>query len=295
MIQIFNRNTKTYEEEKVAGGGMIKMLYDTPKGKLPLEFLIKRKVFSALSGILFDTGLSTKKIMGFIEEYKIDMTKCNQSVVDFKSFNGFFTRKQNPGNQSFNSIENSLCSPGDGRMRAWENIDINKIVQVKGSFYSLKELIKDEKLAEGYQGGSCIILRLAPVDYHRFHFIDSGTATPSIKIKGEYYSVNPTALKAIPFVFCKNKREYSILKSEHFGSILYIEVGATSVGTIIQTYKPGEKVAMGDEKGYFKFGGSTLILFLEKDRVFLDKDILEQTELGFESKVFVGDKIGMKI
>ena len=148
--------------------------------------------------------------------------------------------------------------------------------------------------AEKYAGGVCLILRLCPTDYHRFHFIDNGIPSETINIKGSYYSVNPVALDKIPKLFCQNKREYSIFHSENFGDILHIEVGASCVGTIIQSYTPNKEITKGDEKGYFKFGGSTTILFFEKNTVVIDKDILEQTSLGFECKVNLGDKIGHK-
>lgn len=136
------------------------------------------------------------------------------------------------------------------------------------------------------------MLRLAPVDYHRYHFIDGGVCGESRRIKGSYYSVNPIALETVVNVFCRNKREYSILHSENFGKILSVEVGAASVGSIVQTYIPGKKVDRGDEKGYFKFGGSTVLLFLEKNRAVIDRDILEQTQIGYETRVLAGERIG---
>lgn len=160
--------------------------------------------------------------------------------------------------------------------------------------YTLEELIGDEKLASAYKGGICLLLRLAPVDYHRFHFLDSGVCGESRRIKGAYYSVNPIALKTVTSVFCRNKREYSILHSENFGNVLYVEVGATSVGSIIQTHIPGIRINKGDEKGYFKFGGSTMLLFMEKGKAVVDEDILQKTEIGYETKVLAGEIIGMK-
>ena len=292
MIKLYNRATKEYEIEKVAGEGLMKHLYSTTLGKLQLEFLIKRKLYSALTGVLCDTRLSAGKIQWFAKEYGIDLSLCEEGVENFKSFNHFFTRKLKPEARPFAADTELLLSPGDGRMRAWMDIDMEKLVQVKGLSYSLKNLLADEQLASQYQGGIYVLLRLAPVDYHRFHFIDNGICTASKKIKGYYYSVNPIALSTIPTVFCQNKREYSILDSEHFGKILYMEVGATSVGSIVQTYQPGAEIRRGDEKGYFKFGGSTVILFLEKDVACIDEEIIEQTALGFETRVLAGEPIG---
>lgn len=294
MIKLYNRKNKSYEIEKVAGGGLLKALYGNPAGKLGLELLVKRKLYSSLTGLFCDAPISAKNIPSFVKNYDIDMSVCPRDIEDFKSFNDFFTRKLTREARPFDERADLLLSPGDGRLKAWENINMDEVTQVKGFTYSLKELFNDADLAEKYQGGTCIILRLAPVDYHRFHFIDDGVCGESKKIKGQYYSVNPIALNAIPRVFCQNTREYSIFSSENFGDIAYIEVGATSVGSIVQTYKPGERIRRGDEKGYFKFGGSTVILFLEKGKAHIDKDILEQTEMGYEVRVLAGESIGTK-
>jgi phosphatidylserine decarboxylase len=294
MIKIYNRRTREYEEEKVAGMGALKALYGGGAGKLGLELLVKRKFYSSFTGFLCNSRLSAGKIEGFIDSFNIDMSTCDRNIKNFRNFNDFFTRKLKLEARPFNTDTSLLVSPGDGRLRAWMDIDINKLVQVKGITYELGELIGDRALAEKYKGGVCVILRLAPVDYHRFHFIDSGVCTESRRIKGHYYSVNPVALKTIPELFCLNKREFCIQKSDNYGEILYIEVGATSVGSIIQTYTPGMNVIRGEEKGYFKFGGSTTILFIEKNMAVIDPDILEQTKQGFEVRTFAGDIIGIK-
>jgi phosphatidylserine decarboxylase len=189
----------------------------------------------------------------------------------------------------------ALISLGDGKLLAYENIDLQKLVQVKGFTYSLKELIQDSHIASKYEGGSCLILRLCPTDYHRFHFVDSGTCSKEVKIKGAYYSVNPIALDKVQKLFCENKREWSLLHSDNFKDVLYVEVGATCVGSIVQSYEPNKRVEKGEEKGYFKFGGSTVILFFEPNTIKIDRDILNQTSLGFETSVLMGEKIGQKL
>lgn len=294
MIKLYNRKNQSYEIEKVAGDGLLKALYGNPAGKLGLELLVKRKFYSNLTGVFCDAPISAKNIPSFVKNFDIDMSACPREIKDFKSFNDFFTRKLTREARPFDERSDHLLSPGDGRLKAWENINMDEVTQVKGFTYSLKELFNDEDLAEKYQGGTCIILRLAPVDYHRFHFIDDGVCSESKRIIGHYYSVNPIALNTIPKLFCQNIREYSIFSSENFGDIAYIEVGATSVGSIVQTYKPGERIRRGDEKGFFKFGGSTVILFLEKGKALIDNDILEQTELGYEVRVLAGESIGIR-
>lgn len=294
MIQVYNRNTKSYETELVAGEKYIQWTYESPVGKGITELLAKRKVFSKLYGKYCDTKLSSKKIASFVDEFSINMKHSKKGIKDFTSFNDFFTRELVSNARPITNDPDILISPGDGRLSAFENIDLDNLVQIKGITYSLRELIKDDSIASKYENGVCLILRLCPTDYHRFHFVDSGTIGSNHKIKGSYYSVNPIALKSIPKLFCENKREWSILESDNFGDILTIEVGATCVGSIIQTYIPGSKVSKGDEKGYFKFGGSTTILFFEKDKVKIDEEIINQTNLGYECIVKLGENIGHK-
>lgn len=295
MIQIYDRKIKSYEEELVAGKKYIEWTYESPVGKNITELLAKRKIFSKLYGMYCDTKISSKKIKSFVRNFNIDMTLAQKNIDEFKSFNDFFIRKLTSEARPIDKNPDILISPGDGRITAYENINLESIVQIKGITYSLKELINDDSIAEKYSEGVCIILRLCPTDYHRFHFVDSGLPTKTHTIKGYYYSVNPIALNNIPKLFCENKREWSILHSDNFGDILTIEVGATCVGSIIQTYSPDKVVKKGDEKGYFKFGGSTTILFFEKDKVKIDDDILEQSKIGFECKVQLGEHIGRKI
>lgn len=294
MIKIYNRKTQEYEIEKVAGGKLLDALYTTRAGGIGLELLVKRKFYSWLTGFFCDRNISKHSIEGFAKSFSINMDECECAMKDFESFNAFFSRKLKTGSRPFDSTPELLLSPGDGRLQAWMHIDSNKLIQVKGITYHLEELLQDDELAGEYDGGTYLILRLCPVDYHRFHFFDSGSCSCSRRIKGEYYSVNPAALNRIPELFCRNKREYSIFKSRHFEDVIYMEVGATSVGSIVQTYTPDTGVERGQEKGYFKFGGSTILLFFKKDSVSIDTDILEQTSKGFETKVLAGETIGRK-
>lgn len=295
MIKYYNRKTKKYEIEQVAGDTYLNWTYSSPVGMKFLEMFIKKKIFSKLYGHYCDSHISKKKINNFIKTFNINMDECKTSIKDFKSFNDFFTRKLNSNARPIDINKDALISPGDGRLIVYQNIDMDKIVQIKGFTYKLRNLIHNDKIASEFSNGTCLILRLCPTDYHRFHFIDSGICDESKKINGDYYSVNPIALKKIPELFCRNKREWTVFHSKNFDDILYIEVGATCVGSIIQTYTPGKSVQKGDEKGYFKFGGSTTILFLKENTVSIDQDILEQSKSGYETKILLGEHIGKKL
>ncbi|GAB6181210.1 phosphatidylserine decarboxylase [Desulfotomaculum defluvii] len=294
MIKFYNRGTKKYETEQVVGDTYLKWTYASPVGMKFLELIIKKKLFSKLYGFYCDRKMSKRKIKSFIRHYGIDISLCEKSLDQFESFNDFFTRKLTSEVRPIDSALGSLISPGDGKLVAYENIDLSKLVQIKGFTYSLHNLIGDPSKVTQFSEGICLILRLSPTDCHRFHFIDNGICEETKKIKGVYYSVNPIALKAVTELFCKNKREWSIFHSDNFGDVLCIEVGATCVGSIIQSYAPGKRVKKGDEKGYFKFGGSTTILFFEKGKVKIDKDIIDQTSKGYETRVFMGEKIGKR-
>ncbi|TGE38940.1 phosphatidylserine decarboxylase [Desulfosporosinus fructosivorans] len=294
MINFYNRKTGKYEVEQVAGESYINWIYSSPLGMKFLELFLKKKMTSRIFGYYCDKAISKTKIQKFVDEFKVDMSCFDIPEKGYKTFNEFFYRKFQKGKIQITSDKNSFISPCEGKVLAYENIDVKRLIQIKGITYSLAELIGSDTIDSSYAGGSCLIFRLCPSDYHRIHFVDHGTCSPTTKIKGFYYSVNPTSLSRINKIFCSNKREWSILSSENFGEILYVEVGATFVGSIIQTYPINEIVKRGDEKGYFKFGGSTVILFLKKDVCKIDKDILDQTSEGMECSVSMGERIGSR-
>ena len=64
------------------------------------------------------------------------------------------------------------------------------------------------------------------------------------------------------------------------------------VGSIRETYTPFQKQAKGAEKGYFEFGGSSLILLFQKNRIKFDLDLLKATEEGFEIRCLLGQSMG---
>ncbi len=295
-IYFKDRKTGEKKEEKVIGYKFLEWIYYTKSGSLALESLLKRKFFSSFYGKLQDTRFSSRKIKNFVTDLGIDMSEAqNEDIGSYKTFNDFFVRELKSASRPIIVDSEVLVSPADGRVFAWQNIDATKLLQVKGSYYSLIDLFRDKDLALEYEQGTCIIIRLCPSDYHRFHFPDSGTPSSSTKVEGNYYSVNPLALHKITNLYCENKREFTLFRSDNFGEMVIMEVGATCVGSIVQTYLPNQYVSKGSEKGYFKFGGSTLIVFLKKGIVKIDEDILENTEQGVETMVYMGERLGAKV
>lgn len=291
-IRYIERKTGEYKIEKVPGESFLKFLYYNPFGKLALEALVKRKFLSVWYGRKMNSEKSKEKILPFVKALEIPMEEAEKSLEDFTSFNDFFYRKLKKGARTWDMREEVLVSPADGKILAYENIDSFSSFLVKGQEFSLEELFASKEMAEKYAGGSFVIVRLAPVDYHRFHFpIDAWVGT-SHKIDGYYYSVSTHAIRRNIRIFLENQREYTILESKLFGDIAYFEVGATMVGGIHQTYLENTMINKGEEKGYFDFGGSTCLLLFEKGKVQLDEDLLENTKKGLETKVYVGEKIG---
>lgn len=290
-IKFIDRKTGEIITETPPGENLLKFLYDNPFGETALLPIARRKFISEIYGRKMNKSSSTKRIQGFVDQLSIDMTESLRPISDFTSFNDFFYRKLKP---EARPIENGFVSPGDGKLLAFENVaDVHNFF-VKGRKFTLPEFLNSKELAQKYQNSSLFILRLAPNDYHRFHFPYNGVVSNITPIKGYYYSVSPYALASnFTKVFCENKREYCILSSQDKGDILIAPVGATMVGTIIETYTPDQKIQKGDEMGYFAFGGSTVVLLVDKDKITIDADLLENTKNKIETAVKMGERIGL--
>lgn len=292
MIQLYDRKTKSYDTEQVPGEKWLSWLYETSSGHWFLEGCIKRRWYSFLTGLYCDSALSRRMIPSFIQKYHISIEEALEAPEAYASFNAFFTRRLRADARPFSSDPQLLVSPGDGRVQVFPQIHKDRVWQIKGSSYRLIDLLQDAALADRFEGGSCILLRLAPVDYHRFHFMEAGVAEAPQKFPGKYYSVNPIALHQVREVFCRNVRMTTLLHTQQHGDLLYVEVGATSVGSIVQLLPHGGEVVRGQEKGFFKFGGSTVLIFMEPQRAVFDADLLEMSARGIETRVFAGESLG---
>jgi phosphatidylserine decarboxylase len=288
-IKYFDRKTGEIITEAPPAEKLLKFLYHNPLGKSTILSLAKKKFISDYYGKQMNKSTSISKIQDFIDTYNIDMSEVQKDIKDFSCFNDFFYRKLK---KSARPIASNFVSPGDGRLLAFESFEgINKFY-VKGRDFTLYEFLQDKKLAERFSNSSLLLLRLAPNDYHRYHFPIAGTASESKRIEGSYFSVSPLALvNNFAKVFCENKREYCILNTKEKGDILIAPVGATMVGSIYCSYTADTTVKKGQEMGYFAFGGSSIVLLVNKDRITIDSDILENSANGMETYVRFGEKI----
>ena len=289
-IDYVERSSNEIKTEKVVGEYWLRWLYNNPVGELSLYAIVKRKFVSDWYGEKMNTAESAEKVTDFVNDYNIDLTEAKKQ--EFTSFNDFFSRELNPNARKIDTNKNVLVSPADGKVFAYENIT-NQDFIVKGYKFNLYQFFNDSNLAKQYENGSLMIIRLCPTDYHRYHFPHSGEIVEQKKIEGPLFSVSPIALREKIEIICRNKREYIKLRTEEFGDIIMAEVGATMVGSIIQTYE-NKHVLKGQEKGYFLFGGSTVVLLFENGRIIIDSDLIENTNNNLETEVKMGSRLGVK-
>ena len=286
MIKLYDFETKTITHEKDSLS--LRFLYNTLLGRCILKVLI-RPFFSKFASIFFNSRISKLKINSFIKNNNINMEEYE--TQDYKSFNDFFIRKIKPEKRPISKGKKDLIAPADSKITYYEINDKNAI-EIKDSLYTIEELLQDKYLAKKYNGGVCLVFRLCAYDYHHYVFIDNGMLSLGKEIKGILHSVNPIAFKKYK-VFKENSREYNILQTENFGDVVQIEVGALNVGKInnhnVSMFKKGE------DKGYFDFGGSTVVLLFESDTILVDKNIIKYSKEDVETVVKLGTKIGKSL
>jgi phosphatidylserine decarboxylase len=220
-------------------------------------------------------------------------------IESFQNFNQFFYRKLKPDARMIASPEAvrlinkeiAIC-PADARTNCFPSIKASTELWIKGSKFSVESLLGSDELALPFKNGSLAIFRLAPQDYHRFHFPVDGIVTHNSIIEGTYFTVNPMAVRSTVDVFTENARSVTIIDSTHHGKVAYVCIGAMMVGSIVLTSKTGQVVQRMDEHGYFKFGGSTIVLVFEKDKIEFDRDLLENSKTCLETLVKVGNSLG---
>jgi phosphatidylserine decarboxylase len=291
-IRYFNRHTQTLETEQVYGEGFLRWTYGHPLGAISLNAFVKRPFFSKWYGRRMSTPESASRVKPFIAQYGLDPGDFADEADSYRSFNEFFYRKLKPAARPIDADEDSVVFPADGRHLGFERASAIEGVFVKGQKFDLPALLGDRQLAERYADGALILSRLCPVDYHRFHFPAAGVPGETRLIEGPLFSVSPIALRQRLAYLWTNKRTITELKTERFGTVLCLEIGATCVGTIRQTFAPGQPVAKGAEKGYFAFGGSSTLTLFEPGAIKLENDLLENSRQQIELYARIGSRMG---
>lgn len=288
-IYFWNRKTASVEKEEVYGDGALKWAYGTRLGRSLVGSVLSKKWVSQLYGSYQDSPKSQKKIGPFIQQFKIPMEEFEEGP--FPTFNQFFIRRFRAGARPFVSASSEMAAFSEARYFAFEKVTPELKIPVKGSFLSAEGLLGNSKWLQDFKNGPLLLARLCPTDYHRFHFPDSGKYLDTYSVHGLLHSVNPLALHFKQDIFVTNERQVSILETENFGKLAYVEVGALCVGKIVQTADSQQKFKRGQEKGYFLFGGSTVIVLGEPGKWKPDQDLLDQTSQGRETLVCLGDRV----
>ena len=265
---------------------LLAALYGCAAGRLLLKPLTAPGL-SRLAGRFLSTKLSRVFIKPFIKSNRIDMSQFEP--VEYASYNDFFSRRIREEARTVDMDPKHLISPADSKLTALP-VTENGRFTLKHTEYTMGSLLKNPALAAEYAGGWALIFRLTVDDYHRYCYAFDAEKGENVVIPGRLHTVNPIANDFFP-IYKENAREYTILRTERFGDVIAMEVGALLVGKIVNPHGAAT-VRRGQEKGYFQFGGSTVVLLLKKDTAVLDSDILENSRQGIETVVKFGEKIG---
>ncbi|WP_348921053.1 phosphatidylserine decarboxylase [Enterococcus rotai] len=267
----------------------LNFLYKNPLGRCLLKVIIQPPL-TKLAGVYLNSSLSKGMINRFIKKNGLKME--DYEPMSYTSFNHFFMREIKPTARTLAQEVGALSAPCDGKVTVYPISD-KQTFKVKHSEYALSELLDSTSLAEKWQGGCAVIFRLTPDDYHHYYFIDEGTIGAHQKIAGVFHTVQPIAIHSQP-VFSTNAREVTVIETKNFGEIAQIEVGALMVGKI-KNVKTSGNCQRFEKKGWFEFGGSTVILLFQKNQVTIDPEIWVNTEQNLETIVKFGQVVGKKM
>lgn len=280
-----DKDGNTFEQDSFQDK-FLKLMYGSAIGRMVAKALCMPPI-SKIGGALLDSAASKLLIRPFIQTHAIDM---NMYVPkQYASYNAFFKREILPEYRPVCQEKGTFISPSDGRISVYP-ISGNQVFSIKNARYTIGSLLRDQKLAEKYAGGWCFLIRLTVDNYHHFCYVDSGQKTGNRLIPGVLHTVNPVAGEFFD-IYKENSREYTMIRTENFGDVIQMEVGAMMVGKIVNRHEQAV-VSRGEEKGWFEFGGSTVIVLVEKDRVTARMDLIKNTKEGYETIVRMGEAIG---
>jgi phosphatidylserine decarboxylase len=291
-IIYYDRNRGQLATERVYAGAFLYWSYNTWLGAFAAAVIYRTKFFSQLYGWFGKCSYSRRHINNFVQKLDIDTDELTRPLSDFTSLNDFFIRDIDLSRRPL-AADPAICtSPVDGKVLAYRAVDSATTLRVKCSVFNLCTLLRDNRLAEYFAGGTVVICRLSLRDYHHFHFPDSGTSFPVKAIPGTYHPGGPYSLRSLIPFYADNHRMITIFDSDHFGRMALIEIGAFTVGSICQRFRTHVRVVRGGHKGYFELGGSTVVLLFRQGVIRLDDDLVSNTKREIETYVRFGDSLG---
>ena len=295
--QVRNRATGMMENEFISN--MVWLSLKAIYSKLFLEGVsgLLDTLTAKMSVNAKNPKIGANLIKHFIEEYNINIDEIRDPLDSFKTLDEFFVRRLKPAARPIAEPDNPrlLVSAADSRLMTFTSLSKATRAWVKGNRFSVEALLGgDRELAARFEGGSMTIFRLAPQDYHCYHFPCNGKLVSTTFLPGKLYSVNPIVVQHERVnVFTENVRCVNLIESEEFGSVVLIAVGATIIGSITQFVEPGQSGLKGEIFGNFSYGGSTVIMLTQKDRLEFDHDLVTCSEVEtVETLVRMGERLG---
>jgi phosphatidylserine decarboxylase len=292
-IAYYDRSTARMAEERVFEPGAMRFLYRNPLGRLLSELFVKRPFFSRIYARRKRSPESRSGIRAFVERYGINDSEFERPIESFSCFNDFFIRRLKSGARTADPRPETLVAPADSKLIAYALRDVS-VFPVKGRPVSLGALAGGGIDLRPWRDGTLLVFRLCPADCHRFYYFDGCVHGEATTVPGFFHSVSPIALGSGANVLGGNYRHWTVLHTDHFGAVLEVDVAALTVNSVVQRIPGGGRFERGEEKGYFQYGGSTIVLAFGPGAACLDEDIAHASETGIESSVRALSAIGEK-
>lgn len=293
-LTYYDRLQGTLRTEPIYAAAFLFWSYNTRIGQVITDLVFRHKWVSQVYGWFHKRRWSRRKICAFAKRVQVNLDELTRPLDAYESFNDFFTREIDLSMRHMQTSPEVCISPVDGRALVYPAVEPDTTFRIKRGVFNLRKLLCDDALASQFAGGSMFISRLYLSDYHHFHFPDSGTPSEAVSLPGKYYAVSPYARCTLVPFYSENHRMLTRFHTDHFGLIAMVEIGAFTVGSIQQRYLPDVHADRGARKGFFEIGGSTVVFLFQPDAIAFDEDLLENTSVGIETYVRLGDSIGRK-
>lgn len=268
-----------------------KATYESQPRRSITQWIKSQPLYDRLDASYRNTRWSAREIEPFIRKYHIDMSEFEP--VEYRSFAEFFDRRFRPGVRKFPTAPGEMGAFAEARYFAWDRLAAEQHFPIKGYSLSAEHILGNAERAQPFIGGPALLVRLAPVDYHRVHYCDDGTTSDHDRLGRRLWTVNQHALKNKQDILFSNERNINILETRQFGRLAFVEVGALSVGRIVQTHPLDRPFQRGQEKSVFCFGGSAIVVFGEPGSWRPCDDLVGHTSEGVETFVRLGETIGL--
>jgi phosphatidylserine decarboxylase len=228
------------------------------------QWLEAQPAYDWLIATYQNTRRSARQIEPFIRKYQIDMSEFED--VPYRSFAEFFDRRFRDGVRSFPERPGEMGAFAEARYFGWEELDARQAFPIKGRSLDAAKILGSNERAKPFIGGPVLLARLSPVDYHHVHYLDDGRTTEDHRLGRRLWTVNWHALQNKPNILFVNERVVNVLETQNFGLVAFTEIGALSVGRIVQSHPLNSPFRRGDRKSAFRFGGTAIIVFGQAGR-----------------------------